>query len=109
VSLRSRSPSNGKRRLADYDAVFAALDSAPRRQILMILHFRGDQMTSGEIADRFSCAWATTSRHLRKLEAAGLVTVERSGREWTYRLNRDRLDVLAEWLGWFSRPAAGRS
>jgi hypothetical protein len=43
--------------------VFAALDNAARRQILMILHFRGDRMTAGEIADRFSCSWPTTSRH----------------------------------------------
>jgi DNA-binding transcriptional ArsR family regulator len=75
----------------------------------MILHFRGDQMTSGEIADRFACSWPTTSRHLRKLESSGLVTVERSGREWIYRLNRERLALLAEWLGWFSQPRGGRS
>ena len=61
-------------------------------------------MTSGEIAERFSCAWPTTSRHLRRLEHSGLVTVERSGREWSYRLNRSRLDVVKEWLGWFSTP-----
>jgi DNA-binding MarR family transcriptional regulator len=71
----------------------------------MILHFRGDQMSSGEIADRFACTWPTTTRHLRKLEASGLVSVERSGREWSYRLNRERLDVISEWLQWFSRPA----
>jgi DNA-binding transcriptional ArsR family regulator len=106
MSSASRSPSNAKRRLADYDAVFSAIDSAARRQILMILHFRGDQMTSGEIADRFACAWPTTSRHLRKLEASGLVNVERSGREWIYKLNRARLEVVGEWLQWFSKPAA---
>ena len=101
----SRSNSNGKKRLAEYDEVFAALDSAARRQILMILHFRGGEMTSGEIADRFSCSWPTTSRHLRKLEGAGLVAVERAGREWIYRLERERLGVVEEWLGWFSRAA----
>jgi uncharacterized membrane protein len=69
----------------------------------MILHFRGGRMTAGEIADRFSCAWPTTSRHLRKLEGSGLVTVTRSGREWIYRLNRKRLAVVGEWLDWFSR------
>jgi DNA-binding transcriptional ArsR family regulator len=105
VSNGSTSSSKNSHSIADYDAVFAAVDSGARRQILMILHFRRDQMTSGEIADRFSCAWATTSRHLRKLESSGLVTVERSGREWIYRLNRERLAVVAEWLGWFSRPA----
>jgi DNA-binding transcriptional ArsR family regulator len=109
VSSASTSSSRNSVGLADYDAVFAAIDSAARRQILIILHFRGDQMTSGEIADRFSCAWATTSRHLRKLESSGLVIVERSGREWIYRLDRERLGVVAEWLGWFSRPAAGAS
>jgi DNA-binding MarR family transcriptional regulator len=60
-------------------------------------------MTSGEIADRLSCTWPTTSRHLRKLEAAALVAVERSGREWIYTLNRKRLGVVGEWLAWFSR------
>jgi DNA-binding transcriptional ArsR family regulator len=71
----------------------------------MILHFRGDRMTAGEIADRFSCAWPTTTRHLRKLEDAQLVEVERVGREWIYRLNRERLEFVREWLDWFaSRP-----
>ena len=70
----------------------------------MILHLRGDQMTSGDIAERFSCAWPTTSRHLRKLEESGLVAVERAGREWIYRLNRERLAVLTEWLQWFADP-----
>jgi len=97
----SRSSSNGKS-LADYEAVFAALDNAARRQILLILHMRGDEMSSGEIAERFACAWPTTSRHLRKLESAGLVTVERSGRGWIYRLDHERLGVVAEWLGWFA-------
>src|SRR5262245_57341219 len=106
MSSASRSPSSARRRLADYDSLFSAIDSAARRQILMILHFRGDRMTSGEIADRFSCAWPTTSRHLRKLESSGLVTVERSGREWIYTLNRERLAVVEEWLGWFFKPAS---
>ncbi|HEY7671402.1 MAG TPA: metalloregulator ArsR/SmtB family transcription factor [Gammaproteobacteria bacterium] len=106
MSSESRSPSSAKRRLADYDAVFTALDSPVRRRILLILHFRGGRMTAGEIADRFSCAWPTTSRHLRKLEDSGLVTVTRSGREWIYRLNRKRLAIVGEWLDWFSRSTA---
>ena len=103
MSRGSKSRSSSER-LEDYDAVFAAMDNPVRRQILMILHFRGDHMTSGQIAQRFSCAWPSTSRHLRKLEVSGLVTVERAGREWVYRLNRDRLKVATEWLAWFSRP-----
>ena len=48
-------------------------------------------MTAGELADRFSHSWSTTTRHLQKLEAAGLVTVEAAGRERRYSLERDRL------------------
>jgi DNA-binding transcriptional ArsR family regulator len=103
VSNASTSSSKNSYTLADYDAVFAAVDNAARRQILLILHFRGDEMTSGEIADRFSCTWATTSRHLRKLESCGLVTVERSGREWIYRLNR----AAAERGRWGGAGGAG--
>jgi len=59
-------------------------------------------MTAGEIADRFSCSWPTTTRHLRVLERAGLVSVEASGRERRYRLEQERLLAVAGgWLDWF--------
>jgi DNA-binding transcriptional ArsR family regulator len=107
MSGKSKSNSTAKRRLAEYESVFSALDHAARRQILLILHFHGDRMTSGEIAGRFSCAWPTTTRHLKKLEESGLVEVERSGREAIYTLNRKRMAVVEEWLSWFgsSKPS----
>ena len=59
-------------------------------------------MTAGEIADRFHCSWPTTSRHLRVLEEAGLVAVEKRGRERIYHLVADRLNQVAGgWLEWF--------
>ncbi len=69
----------------------------------MVLNARGGQMTAGEIADRFHCAWPTTSRHLRVLEEAGLVSVEKRGRERVYHLSGDRLrEVAGGWLSWFA-------
>jgi DNA-binding transcriptional ArsR family regulator len=44
-------------------------------------------MTAGELAERFSHSWSTTTRHLQRLEAAGLVRVERAGRERRYTLD----------------------
>jgi DNA-binding transcriptional ArsR family regulator len=88
-----------ERRLADVDAVFTALAHASRRHILLVLHFRGGEMTAGEIANRFGCSWPTTSRHLRVLRGAGLVDVVKRGRERVYRLARQRLeDVVVGWL-----------
>jgi DNA-binding transcriptional ArsR family regulator len=48
-------------------------------------------MTAGELAERFSHSWSTTTRHLQRLEAAGLVRVERAGRERRYALDADHL------------------
>ena len=42
-------------------------------------------MTSGEIAEQFSTVWSTTTRHLAVLRDAGLVSVEKRGRERVYR------------------------
>lgn len=90
----------GLAELDDLEAVFAALAHPTRRRILVVLDARGGEMTSGEIAGRFSCAWPTTSRHLRVLEEAGLVRVEHRGREWIYTLDRARLSrVAGRWIG----------
>lgn len=98
--------SDAERGLADTDAVFSALAHASRRHILLVLHFRGGEMTAGEIAGRFGCSWPTTTRHLKVLLAAGLVEMQQSGRQRIYRLNRDRLDqVTGGWLANFRSEA----
>ena len=90
--------------LDDVDIVFDALAAAPRRQILLVLLARGGSMTSGEVAERFDTTWATTSRHLRTLERAGLVAVEQDGRERHYRLVNERLTTTAgSWIDRFDR------
>ena len=95
--------SAAERELADVEAVFSALAHASRRHILLVLHFRGGEMTAGEIADRFACSWPTTTRHLRILEEAGLVRVEKRGRERMYRVDTARLlEVTSNWLKSFS-------
>ena len=90
------------RELREVDAVFSALAHASRRHVLLVLHHHGGEMTAGEIADRFACSWPTTTRHLKRLEASGLVRVEQEGRERRYRLDRDTLRrVAGGWLGHF--------
>ena len=99
---RAKAVPKGAERLEEADRVFSALAHPSRRHVLMVLHFRGGSMTAGEIADRFACTWPTTSRHLKVLEQAGLVSVERRGRERLYKLEKKRLrDVTNDWLKWF--------
>ena len=98
---------DGMAEVAAIEAVFGALAHASRRQILLVLHARGDRLSAGEIASRFSCSWPTTSRHLKVLVDAGLVRVEKEGRERFYRLDGDRLDgVAGRWLRHFRRGAS---
>jgi DNA-binding transcriptional ArsR family regulator len=88
--------------LARTEAVFDALAHEQRRQILLVLRFRGGRMTAGEIADRFACSWPTTTRHLKVLIEAGLVRVEPQGRERHYEVDAELLrTTLGGWLKWF--------
>jgi DNA-binding transcriptional ArsR family regulator len=64
-------------------------------------------MTSREIAARFDCSWASTSRHLRILKDAGLVKVELDGREHIYRLDNERLlSVAGAWIQRFAQEGS---
>ena len=89
----------GSRDLDDLDRVFSALAHHSRRTILLVLHLRGGEMTSGEIAGRFDHSWPTITRHLRILEQAGLVHVTLRGRERVYRLDTGPLFAVGDsWL-----------
>ena len=90
------------RALAEVEVVMDALAHASRRHVLLVLHFRGGELTAGKIAERFACSWPTTSRHLKVLVEAGLVSAEKRGRERVYRLVQERLEVVRQWLDWFA-------
>lgn len=68
-------------------------------------------MTAGEIAERFSCSWPTTTRHLKILEHAKLLRVKKQGRERVYQLDSSKLRaIVGKWLDWFrdTQRDAGR-
>jgi DNA-binding transcriptional ArsR family regulator len=96
-------PSPADQKLDDLEAVFSALAHEQRRHILLTLKFRGE-MSAGDIAKRFACSWPTTTGHLQVLEKAGLLIVEKRGRERLYRLDAGRLlAVTGDWLAWFAK------
>ena len=84
------------------EVVFEALAHPTRRRILLVLRFRGGRMAAGDIAARFPCGWSTVSNHLRLLQEAGLVSVEKQGRERVYSVCTETLlAVTGAWLKWF--------
>ena len=99
--MASKTPTRGS---ADaYEAVFTAMAHPARRLILMTLNFEGGEMAAGDIAALFKHAWPTTTRHLQVLEDAGLLRHEKRGRTRLYRIDKKRLALARDWLGWFWR------
>jgi DNA-binding transcriptional ArsR family regulator len=85
--------------LDEIEAVFGALAHEARRHIVLLLGHLGGELPSGYLAARFQHSWPTTTRHLKVLEEAGIVEVERGGRSARYRLVRERLDrIVGGWL-----------
>jgi len=78
------------------DAVFAALAHPTRRAIAERLA-RGSA-TAGELAAPFDVSPPAISRHLRTLEASGLIVRRRRGRRHVLSLDAARLDEAARWL-----------
>lgn len=100
-------PADAAAKLERIDRAFSALAHPSRRHILLVLRFRGGEMTAGEIAARFECSWPTTTRHLNVLTEAKLVTADRRGRERVYRLERTRLlEIIGGWLEHFDGDAS---
>lgn len=71
---------------ARVDAVFKALADPTRRELLDEL-FGNDGQTLGALAGRFAMTRVAVAKHLRLLEAAGLVVSRRRGREKLHYLN----------------------
>lgn len=100
---RLRTPREAPARMDAYEAIFNALAHPARRRVLLTLNFEGGTMTAGQLAVMFDHAWPTTTRHLRVLESAGLISHERQGRTRVYSINRRRLEMVRDWLAWFSK------
>ena len=88
-------------------AVWKALSDPTRRTVLHLL--RDGPKTTGEIAKHFDQTRFAIMKHLAVLESAGLLKVERRGRErWNY-LNAATLEAaLRDWVTPFQKEWATR-
>ncbi len=87
------------------DRIFEALASRPRREILAFLS--AQELTAGEIGQRFEMTAPAISRHLAVLSAAGLVIGERRGQFIYYRLTPDSLINTLSSFAFEVCPTAG--
>ncbi|WP_046469342.1 ArsR/SmtB family transcription factor [Allosalinactinospora lopnorensis] len=85
------------------DEVFKALADASRRRLLDSLNARNGQSLR-ELCAGLDMARQSVSKHLAVLEAAGLVTTVRRGREKLHYLNAAPINAIAErWINRYHR------
>lgn len=88
------------------DEVFRALADPSRRRLLDSLNLR-DGQTLRELCAELSMTRQSVSKHLAVLEAAGLVTSFRRGREKLHHLDTEPINALADrWITQYDRTRA---
>ena len=90
----------------DDDAVFKALADPTRRHLLDRLHER-DGRTLSELDSELEMSRFGVMKHLRVLEAAGLVVALRSGREKLHYLNPVPIRLIHD--RWIDKYTARRA
>lgn len=78
------------------DDVFAALADPTRRAVVQRLG-RGPASV-GELAQPFAMTLPSFMKHVRILEASGLIRTSKAGRVRTCTLQREQLAVVNDWL-----------
>lgn len=88
------------------DLGFHALADGTRRAVIQRLH--EGEAAATELAEPFDMALPTFLKHLKVLEAGGLISTRKEGRKRMCRLERDQLARLSGWIneyeaGWRNR------
>ncbi len=86
---------------AHLDAIFHALGDQTRRRMLREL--AAGERTVGQLAEPFSISLAAASKHIKALEAAGLIRREIKGRAHFCRLDAAALSEAHRWISFYER------
>ncbi|MFE9952115.1 ArsR/SmtB family transcription factor [Streptomyces sp. NPDC005531] len=79
------------------DSVLGALADPMRRQLLDLLAAQGE-VSATTLAERVPVSRQAVVKHLAVLDAAGLVSGRRVGREVRYAVRPAALDATARWM-----------
>lgn len=86
--------------------VFAALADPIRRDI--VARLAGDDATVGELAAPYPVSVQAVSKHLKVLEAAGLISRSRDAQRRPVHLEAEVLAQATDWIERYRRQAEAR-
>jgi DNA-binding transcriptional ArsR family regulator len=89
--------------------LFDVIADPTRRELLRALLERSaaggsGEVSVGELVSQLSLSQPTVSKHLKTLRDFSLVSVREQGQHRYYKLEAERLEPVAEWLGAFMKP-----
>jgi ArsR family transcriptional regulator, arsenate/arsenite/antimonite-responsive transcriptional repressor len=96
--LPRRLSATDEARAAQVAELARALSDPIRVQIVGLLADNRGRVCQCDLQPLFAVSQPTLSHHLRRLEAAALIEVERRGRWAYYSLRPETLEVLRRWL-----------
>ncbi len=82
------------------DKVFSALADKSRRKVVEILYNKDASIL--EISESFSMSFQALSKHIKILEAAGIVNKEKVGKYMICSLNHGALKQSLKWISYYS-------
>ena len=88
-------------RIETLDVIFDAVADSTRRSILDRL--RSGPMTVTRLAQPYSMSLNAVSKHVKKLETAGLIRREIRGREHFCQLDAARFEAAMDWMGHYRK------
>jgi len=83
------------------DQVFGAVADATRRSMLDRL--RAGPLTVTELAAPYAMSLNAVSKHVKKLESAGLIRREIKGREHSCQLDAHAFEEAMNWMSYYSK------
>ena len=83
--------------------VFAAIADPKRRMILDVLVQEKQTVSLNSISDRFDISRQGVRKHIKILQEAGLVALEKQGRERHCRVNLQPLQAVYQWVALYEQ------
>ena len=83
--------------------VFKAIADPTRREIFHILVIASAAMSLTQLTDHFNMSRQGVTKHIKQLEAAGMIRTSEQGRERFCVANLEALNEIRDWLAFYDK------
>lgn len=85
------------------DRIFKAIADPTRRRIFHALVLAGSALSITQIAAAHDISRQGVTKHIKNLESAGLISIDKEGRERFCKAEPGTLKLVADWLHYYDQ------